>query len=245
MTNTLNISLNGISFHFTSARKNRFFSDVSTSFEVNKIHFIRGKNGAGKSTLFRLMNGTIFSGEYIKGTFTLDGTSYNLSLEHARTSLKEHVRQVPQKFDLMLADNFSFEENLSMANMPRLPFLAPLAKQYSIPDFLVDQFEIDFTVPVRRLSGGQRQILAILMALQKPTKILLLDEPTAALDHKNARMVIHFLQELIRLNPLLTVLIICHDTELVETYAQDNYYEIVVHQNSQRSIDVIPLTQKN
>jgi ABC-type lipoprotein export system ATPase subunit len=88
------------------------------------------------------------------------------------------------------------------------------------------------------LSGGQRQILAILMALQKSASILLLDEPTAALDDKNSSMVMSFLNELLATDKNLTVLIICHDKELVDTYAHSQYHQIEVHDDNTRTIEL-------
>ena len=80
------------------------------------------------------------------------------------------------------------------------------------------------------------------MSLQKPTRVLLLDEPTAALDDKNAKMVMGFLETLLQSTDL-TILIICHDKELVEKYAHDYYFEIKVHEkNNHRTIEKIDLS---
>ena len=87
------------------------------------------------------------------------------------------------------------------------------------PDFL-KEFNIPLNVPVENLSGGQRQILSILMCLQKPTSILLLDEPTAALDTKNAQLVMSLLKTLQQEKNML-ILMICHDPELLE-YSEHN-----------------------
>ena len=78
-----------------------------------------------------------------------------------------------------------------------------------------------------------------MMALVKPTRVLLLDEPTAALDEQNTNMVMEFLAELVRSTGLI-VLMICHDKELVDRYARDGYFEILVAQETGlRSIEKI------
>src|SRR5581483_218231 len=93
---------------------------------------------------------------------------------------------------------------------------------------MLDHGNIDMTTPAHLLSGGQRQILAIMMALQKPTRVLLLDEPTAALDNDNAQQVMAFLENITAELNLIT-LIICHDKELVVTYGHHSCYELVHH----------------
>lgn len=220
-----------------------FFEKLSLSFAKGRLHFIRGKNGAGKSTLFRIIGGTVYTGESANGTITINKKSYRLSQSDDRNRLGQKVRLVCQKFDEMLADQFTFIQNLQLAGMPEYPSLETFSDEYHLPA-LIERFGINFDVPVGLLSGGQRQILAILMALQKSTKILLLDEPTAALDDKNATMVMLFIQELLSVNTALTILIICHDRELVEHYAQDAYHSINVDDHGTRTIELVPHTKK-
>ena len=124
----------------------------------------------------------------------------------------------------MLASQFSFEENLRLANMGRYPNFSFLPQHKNLPDF-IDRFGIDFDRQIANFSGGQRQILAILMSLQKDVSILLLDEPTSALDIYNSKLVMEFLHDLVTTTNL-TILIICHDKELVDTYASDGFFNI-------------------
>lgn len=218
------------------------FNRCSLRFTDNRLHFIRGKNGSGKSTLFRIIRGMIYNGEHIEGTVTIGKTTYLLNDEDHRRELSHTVRLVAQKFDRMIADQFSFTQNLQLATMPHYPHIETFSDDYRIPD-LIKRFGINFDVPAGNLSGGQRQILAILMALQKPTSILLLDEPTAALDSKNGGMVMSFIQELLSVNKDLTILIICHDRDLVEQYADKEYYQIKVADDGTRTFSLIPHTK--
>ena len=93
----------------------------------------------------------------------------------------------------------------------------------------------DYDKPVSLLSGGQRQILAIMMAIQKECGLLLLDEPTSALDSQNSETVMQFIKDLVAQTGI-TVLIICHDSDLVQRYASDGFYEIVVGEKGMRKI---------
>lgn len=219
------LKLEHIHFKF-SAQSPEFFNDLNATFEQGKLHFIRGVNGAGKSTLFRLIQGILDQDEIATGTIFIGDKEYALHRNHHYKNRSDDIKIVHQKFDLMLADHLSFSQNLQLANMPRYPRLQGLPSHQLLPNF-VQRFGIDMTKPVYLLSGGQRQILSILMALQKPISVLLLDEPTAALDTKNSQMVMAFLHHLLQ-STKLTILAICHDKELVSTYAQDGYFEFSI-----------------
>ncbi len=235
-----NFSIHNLNFRFDDSISQWFFVNATCSFKHNQLNFIRGKNGSGKSTLFRLITGRLEPLEGVSGTLSLGQKTIDLRYESDRNYLKSHIRLAPQKFDLMLADQFTFPQNLQLASLPQYPGLNRFKETVTIP-LLVNRFGIDYTVPVGMLSGGQRQILAILMALQKSTSILLLDEPTAALDDKNSHMVMSFLKDLLEANKDLTVLIICHDKELVDRYAKNNYHQIEVHDNNTRTIELITI----
>ncbi len=238
------LSIQNLSFSFDHTQDKHFFKNISCAFKKNTMNFIRGRNGAGKSTLFRILRGKIEPIESVTGTAILNGHTYDLSQVESRRNFSNDIRLAPQKFDEMLADQFTFPENLQLAGMPTYPGLTPFVPATDIPE-LVARFGIDYTVPAGMLSGGQRQILSILMALQKSARILLLDEPTAALDDKNSSMVMAFLHDLLKTSKDLTILVICHDKELVNQYAEHHYYEIEIHPDDTRSIELIPLMKES
>lgn len=224
------LQLEKVSFKF---RPNApyFFHNLNATFPAHAIHFIKGKNGSGKSTLFRIIQGAMHGYEEINGTVTVNDTIIPLSSNMTPIA---SIKRVPQRFDHMLAHQFSFIQNLQFANMPVYPTLHGLPAHQPLPPFL-ERFGIDREQPVHLLSGGQRQILAILMALQQPTALLLLDEPTAALDEKNAQLTMAFLHDLMQTLPI-TILIISHDRELVDTYATRGYYELTVDPTTQQRV---------
>ena len=212
-----------------------FFNDLSIDFAAGKINFIQGKNGVGKSTLFNILQGNIPASSLISGEFELGKQIVSAQQNAIDSNMSYQVKMVQQQFDKMLALNFTFDQNLQIAQLNQYPGLGQLPKVHSVPH-IINNFSINRNIPIQLLSGGQRQILSILMVLQKPTKLLLLDEPTAALDEKNADMVMQFLQELIKETDI-TILVISHDTELVKKYAQGNYYQIVETNNGMRTIE--------
>jgi len=208
------LKLNNVNFKFDKSGA-CFFNNLSASFNRGKINFIQGANGSGKSTLFRILQGKLSSNEFLKGDFCLDEKYDNIS---------HRIAMVQQKFDVMLADKFSFSENLKFANISRYPSLKFLPNHKDVEEFL-KQFSIDKNKTVNLLSGGQRQILAILMVLQKMPKVLLLDEPTSALDVENSKMVMDFINDLVKTTNII-VIMICHDKELVESYCNSEYYHL-------------------
>ncbi len=206
------LTIKNLSFSF-NPKTAELFRHVNAQFTAGQLNFVCGKNGSGKSTLFRIIQGHIHTGEVVDGTITLDD----------KEAYTHEVRMVQQDSKSMTAAHSSFEHNVQMAALPEYPGLRQLPPANMLSE-LTQQFGIDPTIPAHLLSGGQRQILAIVMALQKPTQLLLLDEPTAALDEYNAALVMNFLQLITKKLGIITI-IICHDKELVARYTQDGYYE--------------------
>lgn len=185
-----------------------FFDDLTFDLEPGQIHALHGKNGTGKTVLLNILARRISPHAIVNGEITGG----------------ENVCLVDQRFDRMIADQFSFEENLKFAAMDRFPSLFSGLKQPMNHSEFLEKFHIDISLPVHKLSGGQRQILALLMVLSRPTNILLLDEPTATLDEQNAVMVFEFLKTLVQRD--MTLLVVCHDQELVNQYATGQHLHL-------------------
>lgn len=226
-------SIDTLTFMFPQQKK-PFFEALSLDWSSGKLHFIQGKNGSGKSTLLRILQGRLLPGEQLTGMMMLN--SHKVRIEHTKVPswLTNQIKTVVQDTDTMLADQFTVEQNLQCAQVPRYPGLSPLPPLQELP-LLLEEFGIQKDTQVNRLSGGQRQILAIMMVLQKPTSVLLLDEPTAALDPQNASMIMNFLQKLASTQQL-TVLIISHDKELVKAYCSGACIELYQKDTGDRGI---------
>ena len=193
-----------------------FFKDLTLELEKGKIHALHGKNGIGKTVFLNLLNQKVPEQAIVSG----------------KIIGAEKVTLVNQRFDQMIADQFTFMENLQFACIGRFPsFFSRLKTSFFVPDFL-DKFHINLSTPASKLSGGQRQILALLMVLQQPIDTLLLDEPTATLDEQNAIMVFDFLKTLSQQNK--TILVVCHDRELVAQYTTGNEFFLEVDPSGTR-----------
>ena len=222
-----------MSFKF-NGQQNYFFHNANITFESGNTYFIQGKNGVGKSTFFSILQGTIPRNATLTGTVIFDNKEFIIANNCFDQKLCSQVKTVVQDVNSMIVNAMTVEENLQLAHLPTYPRLIPLAYTITVPE-IMHGFNIDQLMKVQQLSGGQKQILAIMMALQKPTQILLLDEPTAALDEKNTHMVIQFLNMLAQERKLI-VIIITHDKELTQTYAQNRNVTIKKDADETRTI---------
>jgi simple sugar transport system ATP-binding protein len=168
---------------------------VSLTLGSGEILGILGDNGAGKSTLVKILTGFH---QQTSGTLYIDGQETLLrSVDHARSLGIECVYQ-----DLALANSLSIYHNMFLNReiVRRGPFRLVDHKQMReraaqcLDDVGVHVPSVD--LPVERLSGGQRQAIAVARAVYSNAKILLLDEPLAAMGAREAGLIIDLLMRL-------------------------------------------------
>lgn len=226
-----------MSFKF-NGQKNYFFHNAHITFESGNTYFIQGKNGVGKSTFFSILQGTIPRNATLTGAVIFDNKEFIINNNCFDQKLCSQIKTVVQDVNSMIVNAMTVEENLKLAQLTRYPRVVLLTHTVAVPE-IMHNFGINQTMFVQQLSGGQKQILAIMMALQKPTHILLLDEPTAALDEKNTHMVIQFLNTLAQELDLI-IIIITHDKELTQTYAHNRNITIKKDSDEIRTITFGP-----
>jgi D-xylose transport system ATP-binding protein len=145
-----------------------------------------GHNGAGKSTLVAALSGALPADG---GEIRIDGCPVTIGSPRAARDLG--VEALYQ--DLALADNLSAPANLFLGRELRTSFglLDESAMERAARDVIhsVNPRFSDFDSPVERLSGGERQSVAIARALHFDAKVLIMDEPTAALGPEETRSV--------------------------------------------------------
>jgi len=190
---------------FEYAKDNRIFRDINFSIEIGKIYVILGLNGSGKTTLIKLLAGLMKS---TLGSIIIDGKSVLSMSDHERSKL---IAYVPQLVTSRIA--FTVEEylTLSLTNQKSIYWRPNEKDKAKVTDF-ANRFEIENKLDSRvdELSGGERQIVMICSALLQDAKIIILDEPTAALDMKNQYAVLQFLKKCHR-NENKTIIFSCHD----------------------------------
>jgi len=157
-----------------------------------------GDNGAGKSSLIKVISG---AEDATSGTLALRGKPVAFASPH--DALKQGVATIYQ--DLALAPRLSVAQNVFMGSELTRPLLFPFlrildkARMISESQRYLSQLSAavtDMSRPVERLSGGQRQAVAISRALRWNAEIIIMDEPTAALGVKESALVLELIQKL-------------------------------------------------
>ena len=176
-----------------------------------------GGNGAGKSTLMNVLAGEVLpdKGSILIGRDDVSGLSVA-----KRAGLVSHVFQDPMKGSCA---DLTIEENLALANSrgKKRRFHVALDKNLraTFHDLVKDLglgIEDRLGDPMGSLSGGQRQAVSLLMATLQPSKILLLDEHTAALDPKMAKKILKLTARVVAQQQLTAVMITHSMTQALE-----------------------------
>ncbi len=181
---------------------------VNLELQENDFVTVIGGNGAGKSTMLNAVAGVWPVDE---GSIFIDGIDVTGLPDFKRAGLIGRVFQDPMTGT---AADMQIEENLALAakrgKSRGLSWNVKSSDRQMFRDRLATLglgLEDRMTTKVGLLSGGQRQALTLLMAsLQKP-KILLLDEHTAALDPKTAKLVLDLTKEIVEENHLTTMMV--------------------------------------
>jgi ABC-type sugar transport system ATPase subunit len=180
--------------------------DLNLRLARGEVLGLIGDNGAGKSTLLKILCGFQPPDS---GRILLDGQEVHLrSVDHARSLGIDVVYQ-----DLALIDQLSVYHNMFL-NREQLRggllsnrAMRRLARQ-RLDDLGIGLKSVD--APVARLSGGQRQAIAVARAVYSEAKILLLDEPLAAMGAKEAALILELVRDLKRKGDM-SIIIIAHN----------------------------------
>jgi simple sugar transport system ATP-binding protein len=168
---------------------------VSLSLKQGEILGILGDNGAGKSTLIKILTGFH---QQTGGTLYVHGQETLLkSVDHARALGVECVYQ-----DLALANSLSIYHNMFLNREIVYPGPIRLLNHKAMRQRAAECLEEigvhvpSVDLPVEQLSGGQRQAIAVARAVNSNAKILLLDEPLAAMGAREAGLIIDLILRL-------------------------------------------------
>ncbi|WP_435137285.1 ATP-binding cassette domain-containing protein [Pseudopelagicola sp. nBUS_19] len=186
--------------------------DVSIDLNPGEVVGLLGHNGAGKSTLIKIL-----SGAYKRdgGKILINGEEAQIS--NPRDAKAYGIETIYQT--LALADNVDAAANLYLGRELRTPWgtlddAAMEAEARKVMGRLNPNFK-RFKEPAKSLSGGQRQSVAIARAVLFNAKILIMDEPTAALGPQETKMVEELIHELKKQG--MGIFLIDHDIHAVKT----------------------------
>jgi len=208
-----------VTFNEGTSNEVRALENVNLRIEPGEYLSIIGPNGAGKTTLINVLAGVVLPAS---GTVLLNQSDVTRLSTHKRAKWIGRVFQDPKDGT---AATFTLRENLALAALrgkPRSPFRyafhhrdLDMARQM-LKDY-GSEIGARFTVDVGLLSGGQRQLLALIMAVLARPLLLLLDEHVAALDPHMADQVMRKTDELVREHRLTSVMV-THNMRMAARY---------------------------
>jgi D-xylose transport system ATP-binding protein len=170
--------------------------DVSFDLRAGEIHALCGENGAGKSTLIKLLSGIHPHGSYDGELFIDDQPARFSSIADAQRAGLAVIYQ-----ELALVDEMTVAENIFLGTEPRRRFgLIDWPRIHREAKLLLERFNvrIDPSARCARLGVGEKQLVEIVKALGKQSRILILDEPTAALAEHEVQILLEILRDLRR-----------------------------------------------
>ena len=186
--------------------------DVSFSVEKSEFFILIGPNGSGKTTLLKILSRTL---PFQNGTLDIEGMPMH---RYSRRALARIIALVPQSVPEDLP--FTVRELILMARSPRMGLLG-LERDHDIRHaeeaMAFTQVENLAERKMDQLSGGERQRVFIARAICQEPEIILLDEPTAALDLAHQVRIMDLMEKL-REEKSLTVIMVSHDINLAAMY---------------------------
>ena len=166
---------------------------VSFDLHAGEVHALVGENGAGKSTLIKILGGVYPHGTY-DGEIVIDGSVSRF--DDVRGAEKSGIAVVHQ--ELSLVPEFSIAENVFLGREPRRAGVIDSEELYSRAHRVLAELQLNLEphVPVGYLGIGQQHLVEIAKALSRDARILVLDEPTAALTESESEILFGILDRL-------------------------------------------------
>jgi len=198
--NNANINIDNISFRYGGTSKN-IIDNKSFKIRNNENIGIFGKSGSGKTTFIKLL---MRFHKLNKGSIKIDNKDiYKYNIDYLRDNIS-YVNQNTKLFNKTVLENIKY--GLNVSNKQVYEFI----KNNNIDIFnkLNNGLRENVGIDGNKVSGGQKQVILLIKAFLKNSKIYILDEPTTGLDKKTKNSVLNLIK---RLSKNKTVIIISHD----------------------------------
>jgi ABC-type bacteriocin/lantibiotic exporter with double-glycine peptidase domain len=203
------LKVENISFAYNEGGK--LINDVSFQLNKGEIMGISGRSGTGKTTLLHIILKLI---EPNSGKITLDGLEITQANKNSFLKLMGYVTQDPYIFSGTILENIAIGETKENIDFEKINNLIDVIGFEEVIKTHPDGIHAVTGHNGQKLSGGQKQKLAIIRALYSNPKILILDEATNQLDQENELKILNYIREL-TLKENLTVLLISHDNKVL------------------------------
>lgn len=214
------IEIQNISKVFNRGKINEVtaLNDLSVTIQKEDFVVVVGANGSGKTTLLNIIAGAELSSS---GKVFINNTDVTRLPEYKRSRWIARVFQNPLSGT---ASELSILDNFRLAAIRTTQKNLVIGINESFKKLVKEQIatlnmglENKLEQAIGTLSGGQRQALTLLMSVMDTSKILLLDEPTAALDPRSAKLIMETADKLIR-QYHLTAILITHNLKEAHLY---------------------------
>ena len=214
------ISINNVHKAFNTGKANQVNAVNGMSLEIKSGEFavIIGANGSGKTTLLDMVAGSVMASS---GSISFDGEDVTKLPDYKRSKWIARVFQNPMSGT---ASDLSILDNFRLAAIRTRPKGLTIGINETFKNQVRERIstlgmglENKIGQQMGTLSGGQRQALTLLMSVMDTCKILLLDEPTAALDPKSAQIVMKTAEDLVK-HYRLTGILITHNLKDAYNY---------------------------
>ncbi|NTW88356.1 MAG: ATP-binding cassette domain-containing protein [Desulfobulbaceae bacterium] len=203
-------------FNQGTVNENQALRDINLNVREGDFITIIGSNGAGKSTLFNLIAGTIIP---TVGSIHVNGRNVTREPEYKRA---QYIGRIFQNPLLGTASNMSLEDNMMITYRKGFKWLKRSLNNKMREYFSSELIQLKMGLEHRMkenlvmFSGGQRQALTLLMMVLSKPALIMLDEHTAALDPKNAEIVLELTNKFIKEHKLTSMMITHNMSHAIE-----------------------------
>ena len=183
----------------------RVLKGINLEIYKNEFVVVLGESGCGKSTMMNIVGGMDFLTE---GTLTIEGKDFSHPTDEELTAYRrEYIGFIFQAYNLM--PNLTALENVQ--------FIAELVKDPMDPREAIEKVGLGARAGnyPGQMSGGQQQRVSIARAIVKRPKLILADEPTAALDYATSIEVLSVIEDIVK-NQGATVMMVTHNVEIAK-----------------------------
>ncbi len=205
-----NIIIKDLTYKYQEKSQN-ILKDLNLEIKKNEKVAIKGQTGTGKTTLLNLISGLL---KPTSGKILIDGNQINFN---NITKWQKNIAIVPQNIflnDATIYENIAIGKNINEIDLDKVIKVAKISQINDFVERLPNKYHEKIGERGVRLSGGQRQRISIARALYRSPEVLIMDEPTNALDSKTEKLVI---ENLIN-NKEMTIIIITHSKNTLQFF---------------------------
>ena len=205
------VKIQNLNHHFGEGKlKKQVLFDINLTLKSGEVIILKGPSGSGKTTLLTLMGG-LRSAQ--SGSLTVFGEELVGANKSKLVQTRKNIGYIFQAHNLLASLTARQNVQMSLELHDRFSMTEVKQKASAILESVGLGDHINYYP--HNLSGGQKQRVAIARALVSHPKMVLADEPTAALDSKTGRDVVELMQQLAK-EQGCTILIVTHDNRILD-----------------------------